>query len=229
MPNDQGTQPPADDKPLADWQCGARTRSGGKCRQKKINGTARCKQHGGQAPQAIAAAQRRAAIEDMRAAALSRGSFGYGLDIEVSPSEAIKQELHRTAAAVHWLSLIVADLDRDRITVGTTKIENRTGFQAGRSTTVETKPSVWYELWLKERSHFAKVADIAHRMGIDERQTQVIEQAAQLGVIAIARILEKLELTSTQQELAGTVVPQVLRSISGTVDLAQDSEEGQTA
>ncbi len=213
-------------KPLADWQCGARTRSGGLCRQAKINGTARCKQHGGQAPQTIAAAERR---RTMAEAAELIGSFGYGQPREISPTEAIKEELHRTASAVQWLSMIVGQLEQDRLAQGVTKIETKTGFQAGRSVTIEGKPSVWYQMWTQERQHYAKVADIAHRMGIDERQTQVIEMAAQLGVVAISRILGQLELTAPQQQLASRVVPDVLRSISATVDLEQQSEEGQEA
>lgn len=208
-----------------DSLCTATANSTGKrCTRPAVKGATVCRFHGGAAPQVIAAAGRRLAIEEMRSLALARGSFGYGNDLEISPQEAIKQELHRTAASVQWLSMIVADLDRDRITQGVTKIENRQGFQAGRSTTIEARPSVWYEMWIKERGHMAKVAQIAHTMGIDERQTQVIESAAALGVIAISRILERLELDPSQREKASIVVPEVLRSISATVDLAPDSE-----
>jgi hypothetical protein len=202
--------------------CNGHNRQGDPCRKEPMEGGTVCRAHGGASPHVKAAAERRLIMAE---AAEMIGSFGYGQPREISPTEAIKEELHRTASAVQWLSMIVGQLEQDRLAQGVTKIETKTGFQAGRSVTIEGKPSVWYQMWTSERQHYAKVADIAHRMGIDERQTQVIEMAAQLGVVAISRILGQLELTAPQQLLASRVVPDVLRSISATVDLEEQTEE----
>lgn len=38
---------PKDGLIVVDWQCGARTRSGGFCKAPKVSGKARCRMHGG--------------------------------------------------------------------------------------------------------------------------------------------------------------------------------------
>lgn len=189
-------------------RCKARARTGGQCKNRAVAGGTVCRFHGGRAPQVAAkAAARIAAAEAAEAARV------FGLPVETDPQTAIIQELHRTAGVVAWLDIIVRGLEQDRIVNGVTKIETRTGFQAGRSVTVEGKPNAWVDLWQTERRHLVQVSAAAHKMGIDVQQTKLMETAAQMLAAAIMRILDQLTLTEAQQLIAGTVVPQVLRSL----------------
>jgi hypothetical protein len=79
--------------------CGARRRDGGLCRQPPIRGAATCRLHGGSAPQV----RRRAAerVVEARAIELARQ---YGVPREISPLEALTEELARTQGHVDWLA-----------------------------------------------------------------------------------------------------------------------------
>jgi hypothetical protein len=145
----------------------------------------------------------------------------FGLPVDVSPQEAITQELHRTAGSVAWLTMIVGQLERDGI-VTVSKTERRTGAFSlpneaggndGTAVIIEGRPSVWVELWQKERAHLVAVSTAAHKMGIDVAQTKIIETAGQMLAAAIMRILDRISLSEEQQVIAGTVVPEVLRSL----------------
>jgi hypothetical protein len=190
-------------------QCTAKSKQTGKpCGFPPVPGATVCRYHGGLAPQVQAKAQER--IEAAEAAEAARS---FGLPVEVDPQQAIIQELHRTAGVVAWLGQIVGDLDRDRIAQGVSKIETRTGFQAGRAVTVEAQVNVWVRLWQDERKHLAQVAAAAHKTGIDVAQTKIAETTAQMLVACLTRVFDRLALSDQQQQIAAQAVPEVLRSL----------------
>lgn len=194
---------------MAQPRCKAHSKqTGQQCGLTAAPGSTVCRFHGAGAPAVKAKAQQR--LDQAEAAEMARS---FGLPQDIDPQTAILDELHRTAGSVAWLTEIVSGFDRERVVNGVTKIETRTGFQAGRVVTVEGKPSAWIELWQSERRHLVQVSTAAHRMGIDVAQTKAIETAGQVLAAAITRILDRLSLSGRQQMVAGQVVPDVLRSL----------------
>ena len=163
-----------------------------------------CRMHGGSAPQALSAAERRG---QERAALLALEAFG--VPVEVDPHTALLQELHRTAGAVAWVGAIVADLEQSSITWGRTR-EKVGGDDAG--VTHEAGTNAWVKLWQEERRHLVAVSAACVKAGIEERRIRVVEAQAQLLAGTVSRILDQLELTAAQRELVATVVPAELRA-----------------
>lgn len=188
-------------------RCSARSkRSGQQCKRFAIPGGTVCAMHGGKAPAVVAAAERR--LQE-RAAVLALESFG--IPVVVDPHEALLAELHRTAGAVEWLGAIVAGLERDQVGWGTTKV--KTGGDDG-GVTEEAKPSIWYELWARERKHLVDVAAACVKAGIEERRIALAEGQGRLLAGVVSRILARLELDERQQSLVSVVVPDEFRAIT---------------
>lgn len=200
---------------------GHRKADGAPCRRPCKPGEL-CNSHGGAAPQVRAArARRRAEAEAARAVAT------LGLPVDISPTEALLEEVRWTAGHVQWLrrqvqeledSVVVAGHDSDDpvkahpLTWGTTKVKTG-GDDAG--TTQEAKPSIWYVLYENERKHLVTVCAAALKAGVEERRVRLAEQQGDLVATAIRRILDALHLTPEQQQLVPTVVPAQLRLIAG--------------
>jgi hypothetical protein len=196
------------------------------CKQGEI-----CRAHGGGAPQVKAARARRE-----QEAEAARQVATLGLPIDISPTEALLQEVQWTAGHVHWLRQKVQELDDDRTNVvgpegdweaqevgapsplvwGTKAITRKDSGQfPGVDTTSAASPSVWYELYAKERQHLVMVCSAALKAGVEERRVRLAESQGDLVATAIRRILDALGLTEAQQALVGTVVPRELRLIAG--------------
>lgn len=185
-----------------------------------------CNSHGGAAPQVRAARARR---EQEAAAATAVATLG--LSIDVSPTEALLEEVRWTAGHVHWLRGKVQELERGAIASGngaddaainhplvwgtTKEVDKGSGEHPGTDTTVAAAPSVWYELYAKERQHLVAVCAAALKAGVEERRVRLAEQQGDLVATAIRRILDALNLSPDQQQLVGTVVPRELRLIAG--------------
>jgi hypothetical protein len=206
------------------------------CRRPCLKGEV-CRAHGGGAPQVKAARARR----DVEREA-ARQVATLGLPIDVSPTEALLQEVQWTAGHVHWLRQKVAELEeqvtgftapegqedeaeffshhpnhsRHGLVWGTTRItDKRSGAEPGIDTVESSGPSVWYELYTRERAHLVMVCSAALKAGVEERRVRLAESQGDLVATAIRRILDALGLTEAQQALVGTVVPRELRLIAG--------------
>jgi hypothetical protein len=167
-------------------KCTGHNGAGQPCRNRPIRGGSVCSTHGGSAPQVRAAADQR--LLD-RQAVLALETFG--LPREVDPHTALLEELHRAAGAVQWLQAVVADLKQSQV--------------GGES--------VWVKLWAEERDRLVKVAKTCVDVGIEERRVRLAEQAgAQLAAVVRA-VLDRLALSSEQQALALTVVPEEFRRL----------------
>lgn len=194
-------------------------RKGQPCSNPPLTGLDVCRYHGGAARHARAAGTRRKAEQDA-----ARAVQTLGLPLDVSPTEALLEEVRWTAGHVHWLRQRVQELgDRDwdpadvehephPLVWGTTK--TKTGGD-DYGTTQEAKPSIWYVLYERERQHLVQVCAAALKAGVEERRVRLAEQQGDLVATAIRRILDALGLTPEQQALVGTVVPRELRLIAG--------------
>lgn len=195
--------------------CGAKKRDGNPCGAPPIKGGKRCVRHGGKAPQVKAAAERRlaeqAAVKQMETAVRT-----LGLPIDIDPGKALLDEIHWTAGHVAWLREKVQELEAEQLVWGKEKHEDGVGPQGIVDVTTEkADPSVWYELYMKEREHLAKVCALALRAGIEERKVKLAESQGALVADAIRRILGALGLSPEQQRLVPEIVPRELRILAG--------------
>src|SRR3954463_2572320 len=79
--------------------CSAHRRDGGPCRQPAIKGAPTCRMHGSAASQVRQRAVKR--VVEVGVVDLARQ---YGIPREVSPTQALTEELHRTQGHVDWLA-----------------------------------------------------------------------------------------------------------------------------
>jgi hypothetical protein len=122
-----------------------------------------CALHGGSSPGGVKQAQRL-----MAAAA----SSAFGLPIDVSPDEALTQELARCAGAVHYLAGHLRAIDpAERLNA----------------------PHVAFvELYDRERDRLVRVAKAALDSGIAERQVAAIERSAEMFASVLRAVLGEL-------------------------------------
>ena len=143
-------------------KCQAKSKqSGEQCKRWASPGQRVCTMHGAKAPKAIAAAERRLEEESAKEAVAT-----YGLPREVSPTQALAEELHRTAGIVAYLDLRVGELDNSGL---------------------GAHPLV--RLYADERKHFADVAKTCIAVGIEARRIEIAEEEARLFMLAIKGIM----------------------------------------
>ena len=220
-------------------KCRGTNRDGGPCKNPPINGGTVCRMHGGGSPQARAAAEKRLA-EAAAAKELAAGVKTLGLPVDIDPGKALLDEIHWTAGHVQWLRQKVQELETVETLVrgteasedeeasdesshpnahslvwGQTEYRNKTGGDdAGQTIVEQAGINIWYQLYMKERDHLAKVCALALKAGIEERKVKLAESQGLLVAEAIRRILNALGLSPEQQMLVPTVVPRELRLLA---------------
>lgn len=114
-----------------------------------------------------------------------------GLPVDVSPTDALLQEVQWTAGHVAWLRGKVQELEPESLVWGaTTKKVDRAG--AVVETAEGSAPSVWYELYARERDHLVKVSAAALRAGVEERKVRLAESQGNIVIELIRRVLDGL-------------------------------------
>lgn len=202
---------------MASQRCKATAKSTGEqCARQAIAGGTVCRVHGGATARSKAAAARRREQEAAQAAVTT-----LGLPVDISPTEALLEEVRWTAGHVQWLRGKVqeleerADADGDvenSLVWGITK--SKTGGD-DHGVTSEAAPSVWYVLYERERKHLVQVASAALKAGVEERRVRLAKSQGELVATVIRRILDALNLSPEQQALVPEVVPAQLHLISG--------------
>jgi hypothetical protein len=194
--------------------CGAKKRDGNPCGAAPIKGGKRCVRHGGRAPQVQAAAARRVAEAEAKEQ-MTKAVRTLGLPVDVDPGKALLDEIHWTAGHVAWLREKVQELEAEELVWGKTQHDDGVGPQGVVDVTTEkAAPSVWYDLYLKEREHLAKVCALALRAGIEDRRVKLAENQGLLVADVIRSILNALGLTPEQQSLVPEIVPRELRALA---------------
>lgn len=197
--------------------CGAKKRDGDQCGAPPMKGQRRCARPGGKSPQAKKAAERRLAVQEatknMDNAVRTLGITHKYQDID--PGKALLEEISATYAHVQWLREKVAEIEANQLVWGRTQHEDGIGPEGPiDKTTMKAEPSVWYQLYLREREHLVKVTTAALKAGIEERKVRLAESQGELVGRVIRGTLEALDLTAGQWQLMQTVVPQQLRALA---------------
>lgn len=198
--NPQGHEGPEHDK------CGAKKRKGGgSCGQTAGWGTDHpgvgpCKLHGGATRAHVTAARNERARQAVVA---------YGLPREIDPAAALLEEVHRTAGHVAWLAAKVAEHQEDDLVWGLVEEADKTATEfPGLDTKHAARPSVWLDLYQRERRHLVQVSKTALDAGISERLVRLAEQQGAMLAEVIRRSADGLlaELAGVlDEETAGRV------------------------
>lgn len=120
----------------------------------------------------------------------------YGMPKQTHPSEALMDEVRRTAGHVAWLGAQIATWEM-----------NEENFKLGPSDALKG----WLALYHAERDRLAKFSKMALDAGIQERQITLAEQTGERIAMTVSRILETLNLNDDQKRLIPMVVPSELR------------------
>jgi hypothetical protein len=172
-------------------KCGAKTRNGTRCQQaagwgtphgptRDQPGAGRCRLHGGMSPSGLKAAEREAAEHAVEV---------YGLPRDVDPHDALKAELARTNGHVCWLAALIAGFEsRDELKQ----------LALGEGAMWE-KPAVWLQLYMEERKHLTKLAEVAIRCGIAEREIRLAEEEGAAIAKVISGVLAECGVIPTDE------------------------------
>lgn len=206
--------------------CKGHKRNGHPCTRPPMRNQRVCPLHGGKTPAALAAAERRGQELVAREAVAT-----YGLPVDVSPTDALLEEVRWTAGHVRWLRDRVQELEQSQLVWGTTRTETEVGGSlqidldaagdvegvrsAPSNKIVQTAgPSIWLDLYDRERKHLVGVCTAALKAGVEERRVRLAEQQGELVARAIRAILADLGLSAEQQGLVAEVVPRHLRALA---------------
>lgn len=124
----------------------------------------------------------------------------FGEPIDISPHEAIMQEIQRTAAIVLFLEEHLKDMEDD----GTPR-----SAILSQGTKMGVVPSVWYQLFIEERKHLVAVSATAIKAGVAERKVRIAEQQAAMFAAAFMAFMHDTELALTPEQMV--VAPQIAR------------------
>lgn len=168
-------------------------RRGMPCGNPPMSGQLVCAQHGGMSVQARKAAKTRIADQKARAAVAK-----FGLPREITPTEALLEEVKWSAGHVAWLREQIATFDDG----------------AGP---LQLAPSgkALLDVYGEERDRLVRISKATLEAGVEERRVQLAEAQGALVAGAIRRILSRLHLTGEQEALVGVVVPTELRALAG--------------
>lgn len=200
--------------------CNGHRKDGSDCEGPAVTGSDKCRMHlGRKAGEVIAESKARAMVQT------------YGLRRDVSPTEALLEEVQWTAGHVAWLRERVQEIESQHLPeappdgdddeqvkhVGHPLVWGVTKEKIGGDdygTTSEAVPNIWLRLYQDERTHLAKICADAIRCGIEERRVRLAEKQGELVFQVIRKILDDLGLTPEQEDRVAEVVPFRLRALA---------------
>lgn len=104
----------------------------------------------------------------------------FGLPREVDPQQALLEEVHRTAGHVAWLGQKIGEFATD------SELK-----QLDMSERFE-KPSVWVEMYERERIHLVRVSKACVDAGVAERQVRLAEAQGQMLASVLRDVLAEV-------------------------------------
>jgi hypothetical protein len=157
-------------------------------------GWGKCSFHGGNTP-----TLRTSAARYMGGEVIDRMTNAYGLGgpVEITPQEALLQEVRRSAGHVGFL--------KDRL--------NMFDLKLGEEVLSEAKREL-VELYQKERLMLVKVAKAAVDAGIAQERVQLEREKGVKLVEVLRKVFDGLSLSIEQQRLLPILVPAALRELT---------------
>ena len=187
------------------FECVSPRKNGSPCHSPRIVcGADKCRMHlGRKAGDVIAEGRAREAVVTL------------GLPRDISPTEALLEEVRYTAGHVAWLRDKVREIEDGDLVWGVTEetVKQASEFP-GTDVTRAAKPNVWLELYYRERQHLVAVTKAAIAAGIEERRVRLAEQQGALVAQVIRAILADLHLSDEQQARVPEIVPRHLRALA---------------
>jgi hypothetical protein len=182
--------------------------SGQRCKLPPCTGLDKCATHCG-----LSKAERKKRAEEFLANQQARKAVvTYGLPRDISPTEALLEEVRYSAGHVAWLREKVRELEGGQLIWGVTEqVEKSATEFAGVDTTSAASVNMWLELYYRERRHLVDVTKAAISAGIEERRVRLAEAQGAIVADVIRRILSRLDLSDQQSRLVPMVVPEELR------------------
>lgn len=192
---------------MTEPRCTAHSKRTGKpCAAKPVAGATVCFHHGGNAPQVRAAAERRLAIQ---AAIADAKAFGGRLDIH--PAQALLELVSAKAAEVAYWERRIQDLDAEKLTFGTTKVES--GTDRGEETHIVTMQAALHiavdQLHIAQRD-LAAFAAAALKAGVDEALVKVAQNQA----IQLVEVLRQA-MSDSRVTITGNAEAVILDALKG--------------
>lgn len=167
-------------------------------------GTGRCRYHGGLTKQSNTKAMRERLIEQAKV-----DEMIYGAPVEqIDPGEAVMQELARTAGHVQWLFEQLQKEEQDLVETGESPSKVLKQF-----TKLGQTPSVYIDLYFRERQHLLTVAKTAAGMGIAERQIRLAEEQGRQISQVLKGFIDAMGLTPEQLVRAPQIMREQLQQI----------------
>lgn len=171
-------------------------------------GTGRCRYHGGRTKQSNTKAMRERMAEQAKVDEMIYGAPAEQID----PGEAVMQELARTAGHVQWLFDQLQKEEAELVEAGESRSKVLKQF-----TKLGQTPSVYIDLYFRERQHLLTVAKTASGMGIAERQIRLAEEQGQLLAQVLRGFIADMQLTPEQMVRAPGLIRKHLEQIQLTV------------
>lgn len=201
-------------------RCGAKTRSGGACKQTagartNHTGEGRCWLHGGASPQAEVAG----VVQLAR-----REAVVMGQPLDLSPEEALLECIRIACGEVQYASERIAELSPDEAVgpvVTTRPLKEEKGAESAYDRVEEHgAPAVhiWIEVRDRAMDRVVNYTKVAIAAGLEERRVKVAEQQGELLAQAVRGILSDLGVADHPK--APQIVRKHLTLIAGARDAA---------
>lgn len=193
-------------KALVHKKCGAKSRSGGRCKLGAGHGTdhvgsGKCKFHGGSSPNGKIAAAKEAAQT-------------LAIELDMEPHDALLWCVRSAAGQVQFLSYKVAALQDDKLLVEHLRERiAEEGSYVERSQHSELH--AWVHAHQQALDRLAKFSKMAIDAGVAERHVRVAERYGEVIARLLDGVLGDLDLTPAQLKKASTVVPRHLTLLEG--------------
>ncbi|TXH12528.1 MAG: hypothetical protein E6R03_12735 [Hyphomicrobiaceae bacterium] len=164
--------------------------------EKKWNSTLNSRKN----KQGIATARELKTMHD----AITRKLDFLGAPIDITPHEALLQEVQRTAGLVVWFEDILEKAASDK--------ENPFDDVMIQYTKLGVTPSATWQMYQWERQHLVDVSRIAIKAGVAERKVQIAEQQGRLiaAVMQAFILSDRLGLSYEQRQKAPAVIAEIL-------------------
>lgn len=135
----------------------------------------------------------------------------YGLPVDVSPTEALLNEVRWTAGHVGWLRERVQQIEQAALAWGETQ---RVDKGLGAEVTERAAPNVWLLLYQQERKHLVEVCRVAIAAGVAEREVRLAEQQGAQLYGVFSRVLVGLGLSSEQAAMVPGLLEREIRALT---------------